>query len=350
MAESKPSFSLVGTVLERDVFNPYGLFLLPAQKMLQYEDIILLQKHRVESVSVSKPAEVSPLEKPFDSWNDREAARQYLATLDQTRDLFRKITEVYIPPLNQFQEAFFPILDKVLNRNGILQYMYLREGSTDYTYRHSINVGILAAIIGKLMNYSPEQVILLGQAGLLHDVGKMVVPYDILMKPDKLTSHEFEIMKQHTVFGADLLLKAEDSHDLFTLGALLHHERLDGSGYPEGRKWDTIPLECQILSVADVFDAICTDRVYKRGTSPFDAARVLWESACDGKLNAEIVTRLVHYIALLFVGATAVLNSGQHVKVVLIHTDEPMRPLVHMGEEYIDLRQHRSLSIERMIG
>jgi HD-GYP domain-containing protein (c-di-GMP phosphodiesterase class II) len=259
MTESTPSFSLVGNVLERDVFNRHGLFLLPAQKTLQYEDIILLQKHQVESVFVSNSVEVSPPEKPFDSWNDREAARQYLATLDQTRDLFRKITEEYIPPLNQFNEVFFPLLDRVLNRTGFLQYMYLREGSTDYTYRHSINVGILAAIIGKLMNFSPEQVILLGQAGLLHDVGKMVVPYDILMKPEKLTFQEFEIMKQHTVFGSNLLSHAEGTHELFTLGALLHHERLDGSGYPEGRKWDTIPLECQILSVADV--SLCIERI-----------------------------------------------------------------------------------------
>ncbi|NGQ95663.1 HD-GYP domain-containing protein [Brevibacillus sp. SYP-B805] len=359
MPEITTSYSLIGKTLEHDVFNEHGLLLLSKGTVLTRNDISLLISHKIYMVPVlvspdfpfsSPEPSHSVISQIEDLLKSRGAAEKYLTALEQTKELFGKVTEVYIPPLRQFTHAFFPLLDQVIKETGLFTPLYLIEGSDNYTYRHSINVGILSALIAKLLNRTTEEVILLGQAGLLHDVGKMFIPQEILMKPGRLTDDEFEIMKQHTILGAQILSRMEGTNEVIIQCALLHHERRDGSGYPQGRKGLDIPIESQIVGVADVFDAICSDRVYKSRNSPFEAAKVLWTLTCDGLLNPEIVNRFINYIATLYVGSNALLNTGEEVEVILIHMDEPMRPLVRRGDEYLDLRKHRSLSIEKMIG
>lgn len=349
MAEAKPSRSILGKTLAQDVYNQYGLLLLPAGAVLHESDIRLLSAHQVETVHLAESEEDPAMPTPLIHWQEAEAARQYMEAVKQTEHLFLQIANGSIPPLHQFNEVFYPLLDDVLKRHGFLRFVYIKEGTEQYTYRHSLHVGILSALIGKLMGRSREEIVRLGQAGLLHDVGKMLMPPDILMKPTRLTDEEFAIMKQHAKLGEQLLRSMEGADEIIPLCALMHHERLDGSGYPNGLTQADIPLECQIVSVADVFDAICSDRVYRKGTSPFEASNVLWQSACEGKLNPEIVTRFIHYVVMLYVGSRACLNNGEQVEVVMIHTDEPMRPLVRRGDDYLDLRQHRSLHIQSII-
>ncbi len=349
MAEVKPSHSIIGTTLAQDVYNEYGLLLLPAGAVLHMSDIRLLEAHQIQSVHVASEQETPEVPLPMLHWNEAEAAREYIAAVKQTEHLFKQIATGSVPPLQQFNNTFYPLLDQVLQQMGFLRFIYIKEGTEDYTYRHSLHVGIVAALIGKILGRPQEEIYRLGQAGLLHDVGKMMIPDEILAKPDRLTDEEYEIMKRHTIYGNELLMSMEDADEWIARCALMHHERLDGSGYPLGHKKKDIPFECQIISVADVFDAICTDRVYRRGTSPFQAANVLWELACQGKLNPLIVSRFIQYIILLYVGSQALLNNGDHVEIIMIHTDEPMRPLVRRGDEFVDLRDYRELFITRMI-
>ncbi|QRG67299.1 HD-GYP domain-containing protein [Brevibacillus choshinensis] len=349
MAEVKPSHSIIGATLAQDVYNEYGLLLLPAGVVLQQSDLRLLEAHQINKVMLAAAGEAPEMPEPTLHWNEAQATRQYVIAVQQTEGLFKQIASGSVPSLKQFNEAFYPMLDAVLQRWDFLRFIYIKEGTDNYTYRHSLNVGIVAALLGKLMGKSEEDIYFLGQAGLLHDVGKMMIPDELLSKPESLTDEEYAIMKRHTKYGSQLLRTMEHANELMALCALLHHERLDGSGYPEGRTSETIPFECQIISVADVFDAICTDRVYRKGTSPFEAANILWEQACTGKLNALVVSRFIHYIVLLYVGSKAVLNSGDDVEIIMIHHDEPMRPLVRRGEDFLDLRQHRHLRIQKMI-
>lgn len=349
MPEAKPLPAIIGKTLAQDVCNKHGLLLLPAGAVLHESDIHLLEAHQIRTVRIADD-EAPEMPLPVLQWDETEAARQYVAAVQQTEHLFMQIASGSIPPLHQFQNAFYPLLDQVLSHWGFLRFVYGKEGTENYTYRHSLNVGIVSALIGQLLGKSQDEIYHLGQAGLLHDVGKMRIPAELLMKPEHLTDDEYAIMKRHTAYGGELLRSMEQADEIIALCAQLHHERLDGSGYPEGRRGENIPFPCQIISVADVFDAICSDRVYRKGTSPFEASRVLWEQACTGKLNPLIVSRFIHYIVLLYVGSSALLNNGDQVEVVMIHTDEPMRPLVRRGGEYLDLRQHRALSISKMIG
>jgi HD-GYP domain-containing protein (c-di-GMP phosphodiesterase class II) len=157
-------------------------------------------------------------------------------------------------------------------------------------------------------------------------------------------------MKQHPIVGHEILSRIDGVSDVVLNCALYHHERLDGSGYPHGLTEEQIPIEAQIMAVADMYDAILSDRVYKSRTSPFEAAHILWENAFNGKLNGKVVSRFVNYLLSLYVGRRAELQDGREVEVVLIHNNEPLRPLVKIvGGDYIDLRQHRHLTIQKFL-
>ena len=347
---------LIGKRLKQDVFNANGILLFVAGTVLSQTHVEALEGHRIYDVSVEDMADsiteaaVTTMEKQIEMLvPSQELADNYLDMLNQTKGLFELVTANYTPPLVQFSDSFFPLLTQVMKETGVFHQIYLIEGCDDYTYRHSINVGILSALIAKLIKRPQEEVVRIGQAGLLHDIGKMLIPDDILTKPGSLTAVEFALMKAHTVHGYEMIMKMEGADRMLAECALYHHERLDGSGYPHGKKGSAIPLESQIVAIADVFDAICSDRVYKSKTSPFEAAKVLWKATCRGELNAEIATKFIHYVTSFYIGGRALLNCGDIVDVIMIYPDEPMNPLVRRGGEYLDLRHHRTLWIEKMM-
>ncbi|MBR8659387.1 HD-GYP domain-containing protein [Brevibacillus sp. NL20B1] len=352
MASVNPE--LVGKVLAEDLYSDAGVLLLPRRTVLTAAHVNSLRKQRITRVSIAEDLSEGNGEKIsaqlLDKGGDREIVVCYLEAMEQTRRLFERVDIGQMPSLHEFCQAFQTLADQVGERLGLFRSLYVLEGADSYTYRHSLNVGILCTLIARLLKWDEERISLMGAAGFLHDIGKTRVPREILLKPGKLTDEEFAEMKRHTVYGYEILKQMEGAHETLAICALLHHERLDGSGYPDGRKDEQIPLECQVVAVADMFDAICSDRVYKQRTSPFEAARMLWKEACDGLLNIEIVSPFVHYIAQLYVGAKARLNNGEEVQVILIHRDEPMRPLVRRQGEFVDLRNHRQLCIDKMLG
>lgn len=352
MIEVKPSRSIIGKTVAKDIYNEYGLLLLPAGVVLHQSDIRLLRSHQISAVFVAESDAVPELPMPFPLLiqSDAEGARQYLLATKRMELLFEQVASGTVPPIHQFHQAFTPLLEHVLPNSSFLRFVYSQGGTQNYLARHSLHVGMLSALIGKILGKNDEEVMMLGHAGLLHDIGKLQVPDELLAKPGRLEPAEYEVIKQHSQYGAQIIRQMDGAEETIALCALMHHERLDGSGYPHQLTKEAIPLECQIVSVADFFDAMCTDRVYRLGISPFEAANILWEQACALKLQASIVSLFIHYIAQLYVGTEGVLNNGDTVEIVMVHQDEPTRPLVRRGEEFLDLRQYRSLRIMKMIG
>lgn len=138
-------------------------------------------------------------------------------------------------------------------------YLLLLKKKDIETYYHSTRVAYYSYLIGKLLNYDKEQLTFLITSALLHDIGKLYIPNSILKKPNQLTIEEFEIMKMHTLHAKDIL-KNYDTKLIDIISA--HHERLDGSGYPNHLSENAIPYYAQILSVADSFDAMTSNRTY----------------------------------------------------------------------------------------
>ncbi len=152
------------------------------------------------------------------------------------------------------------------------------EYRDDDTHHHTERVGRIAMLVGARIGLDEQRVEILGRAAELHDIGKVAIPDSILHKPGKLTDDEFEIMKGHTVAGAEILAGSSSEYlEMAAVIALSHHERWDGGGYPAGISADEIPLESHIVMIADVFDALTHERPYKEAMSVPDALRLMRE-------------------------------------------------------------------------
>jgi len=162
-----------------------------------------------------------------------------------------------------------------------------------YTYTHSVNVCIYALSLGRRVGIkSPFKLSILGTGALLHDIGKSKIPREILLKKGSLTDKEWELMKQHSAMGADILKEHKDINaDIFDI-VKYHHEKLDGSGYPVGMTEAQIPLYAKITTIADIFDALNTNRPYKMGADTYHSLEIMneqFEGKIDKKLFREFV-------------------------------------------------------------
>jgi putative nucleotidyltransferase with HDIG domain len=177
--------------------------------------------------------------------------------------------------------------EKVKNfEESIYSFVDMMERRDSYTAGHSKRVAKYASLIAQKMNFSQEDVTLIYRAGMLHDIGKIEIPDALLLKPDTLTSGEYELIKRHSTASYELLCR----EPFFELAKIVrhHHERYDGNGYPDGLKGSDIPILSQIISVADTFDAITTNRAYKKASSKVKAIEILI-SERGAQLNPSIV-------------------------------------------------------------
>lgn len=167
------------------------------------------------------------------------------------------------------------ILNSIMNSEEVLMVLTDTYIYDEYIYRHSFQVTMYSIAIAKEMGYSYEDIRLIGIGAILHDVGKLLIPSEILLKPGKLTEEEYEEMKQHARFGFDLLRNLHSVSLLVAHCAFQHHERIDGSGYPRGLVDFEIHPFAKIIAVADVFDALTSNRVYRKKMLPIDAIKLI---------------------------------------------------------------------------
>ena len=214
----------------------------------------------------------------------------------------------------------------------------------EYTYAHSSNVMSLSLVVGAALGYSVDRMRVLGIGALLHDIGKSMVPEAILHKPGKLTAEEFRIMATHPANGIMLLSPyAWATQDIRNI-VFQHHEKFDGSGYPLGIKGDAIAEFSRIVSVVDVYDALISNRPYKKGLPP----NVVYEAIVHGAgthFDPRIVEAFTRFIVPYPAQAWVVLSTGQLARVVQVNHMHLDRPLVDLEGTLIDLTQHPSLFI-----
>ncbi len=265
--------------------------------------------------------------------------------IDDTKEVFRNIRETGELDLERIKNNVEEALPDMIRNNDVLMRLNQLKESDDYTFQHSLRVSILATMIGKWLGYSQEELIELGEAGLLYDIGKMNIPEFIVKKDENVNAEEFELIKKHAQFGYSILLKTKGVSSNIKYAALHHHERMDGSGYPLRLRENQIHDFAKIIMVCDVFDAMITDRPYRKGISPLLAADYLsWSS---GKLfDAEVCYIFIKKLSEYYVGKQVRLSTGETGKIVFIDHNYPTRPLVQVGDRFVDLAKDRSVHVE----
>jgi putative nucleotidyltransferase with HDIG domain len=217
----------------------------------------------------------------------------------------------------------------------------------DTTYVHSLNVGLICNIIGKWLHFTPEDLEVITLCGLLHDLGKLMIPSHIIAKPSKLTSEEFSTVKTHTIRGYNLL-KSRNIDPRIKHSALMHHERCDGSGYPYGFYSEQIDPFAKLVAIADVYDAMTCARVYRGPLCPFEVISI-FETEGYSKYDPRYIMTFLEGIVQTYIHNTVKLSNGLTGEIILINKLELSRPVIKADEEYIDLSKRRNLQIISLV-
>ena len=198
--------------------------------------------------------------------------------------------------------------------------------SDEYTFKHSVDVATIAMIIARQHGLNEQEVYEIGIAGLLHDVGKSQKPNEILNKAGRLTEEEFAVMKQHSLLGYNILKDKGSISPSIALGVLQHHEKISGQGYPLGLTNERISTYAKILSVADIYDALVTERPYKKAFSQRDAIEIIMSMTPD--LDITVIESFLNSVILYPVGCIVELSNGEKAKVVENSPHYILRPKV----------------------
>lgn len=264
-----------------------------------------------------------------------------------TKEAFEKLKEADSIDLENVKKSVEEVLPDMIRNNDVLMRLNQLRETDDYTFEHSFRVSILAAMIGKWIGYSKDQIEELASAGLLFDMGKMKIPEFILKKPE-LTEDEMEVVRRHSQFGYSILMKTPGVTPNIKYSALQHHERLDGSGYPLRIKGGQIHEFAKIIMICDIFDAMTHDRPYKKKVSPFKAAEYIsWQSGLT--LDSRLCYVFLSNLAEFYTGKEVILNTGERGRIIYVDVNFPTRPVVKVGEKIIDMVKEKDVEVEELL-
>lgn len=327
----------IGMVLE-DVFNAQGVLLLSSNiSVFSQEQIDTLRKRGVVSVFINTKTgkDVAPGKQvlPFSEeemvqrreqeyYKELSRAKEvHKITLEKAREALSSVRMGKQFAAKDLEQSAQNIVESILRNPDALVSLSQIKGYDEYTYEHSVNVGILITSLAHSIGYRDEMLLWAGVGGLLHDIGKMRIPEPILNKSGKYTDAEFAVMKRHPDHGIDILKNYRDISDLSKKVVIQHHERYNGKGYPRGLEGDNIHEIGLIAAVSDVYDAMTTDRVYRAAWTPQKALALIFQG-CDTEYSRNIVERFTKHLGIYPVGSFVQLFNGE--RGIVIRVDKGM--------------------------
>lgn len=338
----------VGMVLDRDVYlydcTTYKVAMLKSGQVLtksyinRLEELNILGAY-VHSYGNKATSGVVPSIQP-------ELHQETVSAVQRVFEMFDKTSQnININTINQTMDVSKKLVNALKNNKEAKINIENLRTYDDYTYNHSFGVSVLSIAIGISLGLKTSDLYELGFCALLHDIGKMAVPIEIISKPAKLTYEEFEIVKKHPVKGAEFFIKNNLANRRICAGVLTHHEKYDGSGYPSGLRGDKIPLFGRIISIADVYDALTSVRPYRYPSSPPEAIEYIM-GACGNMFDVDIVEAFLKNISPYPIGSCVKLSNGQVAIVVQQNDNHPLRPVVRIlnqEDSILDLYKQREM-------
>ncbi|MCM3038801.1 HD-GYP domain-containing protein [Paenibacillus motobuensis] len=333
-----------GDKLQTDVFNHFGVLVLQKEKELSSEAIVKLMQHGIDYIDII-PHTIDVI----------------VPTASVTPQFIQKIQPVFNEAIDGFEAIFLealatgnfdnsqvdqllePMVEQLDDQKDVVSLLLLLGNNDNYTYNHSLQVGMLSYYIASWLGYSKEDAYKVGKAGYLIDIGKCKISEDILFKPGKLTPEEFEEIKRHTQYGYEIIMNSTGD-ELSALIALQHHERDDGSGYPRGLTDKEIHPYAKITAVADVYTAMTSNRIYQSKQELFTVLKEL-NNMSFGKLSPEPTQVLISHLLPNFIGKKVLLSSGEVGAIIMTNPSDFFRPLIRTESRFIDLSREHELTI-----
>ena len=243
--------------------------------------------------------------------------------------------------------AVFMLIKDCKTTIQIFDVMYNLPTTDEPTYRHSLNVAIISVVLGRWIGLKRPDLEQLALAGILHDIGKLLLPVSLLNKQGKLTDEEFDQIKSHVKKGYNIV-KGLDIDGRIKDSVIYHHERCDGSGYPFKCKLDDIPEFAKIIAIADVYDAMTSSRSYRRGICPFQVIQMFISEGLY-KYDTHFIMTFLENISSSYLNNMVRLSDGRIGEIIMINKNCLYKPIVKIGKEFVDLMSHPDLQIEQII-
>ena len=292
-------------ITAQSIYNPLGASYLTKGMELSPTYIERLEKAGFEGVTVTSLDPKLKLAPPDDIVQEKTR----ISAIQNVATAFHSVEEngTFDPaPLQGISENI--LQDIIAQQKNLVQLTDIRLHDT-YTFAHSVNVAILSSLLGVLLKLSREEQLKLTLGGLLHDIGKVTVPYEILTKAGHLSDDEWSVMQGHPEAGRQRLKKMFPNDTLLSTIALQHHEHIDGSGYPNHLKGEQIHRYGRIVAIADVYDALTSVRPYKRAYTPSVAHRLM-ATCSPGHFDLDLLKLFFDNVAIYPVGTILKTQDG----------------------------------------
>lgn len=331
-----------GAVFAKDVYAIDGKLLVKKGTTYREPFNDRFREYGVREIFVERSGDMvsgeqTPIQKSF-SIQDviHEKTRMHANNqMNKTLSRMGAVSNANIRKVRKLVEA---MIDELLEKKDFVLALSQMRSVDDYTYQHSVNVGVLSLMIGIDLSLNKEELRNLGTGAILHDIGKTMISEEIIKKPSKLTKEEYTEVKLHTEYGYEMLRQTDISEEAAQI-ALLHHEKYDGTGYARGLKSTGIPLYSRIVAVADVYDAMSNDRVYQRKYSHDKVFREITHQG-NRHFDPNIMEVFARHLHIYPNGSGVILNTGQRGIVLEQNTLYPESPMIRIfTPEYKDIRR-----------
>ncbi|MGA9854212.1 MAG: HD-GYP domain-containing protein [Gammaproteobacteria bacterium] len=303
---------------------------------------------KIAVASVGKTLDDSGTTAKVDSSIQQPAIQSPNARLSAHENIGKLLASVKVGgsiDIKESQKIVTRLVQQSVNLNLMMQMSNLRNRQ-DREAGHALNTAILAITFGKHLGHSDERLRLLGLGAILHDIGKSRIPKEILNKPGKLTEEEFAIVKRHPNQGYEMLSAAGNVPDEVLSIVRSHHERADGSGYPNGIKEDGIPLSVGIVSIVDAYETLTTDNPYQPALAPVQALQRLRTTGTEG-FGKDLMQDFMRFMGLYPIGSAVKLSSGDIAVVFSADPKTRLRPLIMLVQDGkgTEIRPHRLVNL-----
>lgn len=345
-----------GMILAKDIYDKNDRLIIPKGTTLTENLISKIKTLGIFDVTI----QITKIEEP-----DNNKELSYYQKLRSSQE-FQKFNKTFLKTTNDIRNAFinfaynnenldteqlYKQTEEVLQAGksslDVLSMLQCTKDYDDVTYTHSLNVAITSSILGKWLNLSTEDNKILTVAALLHDIGKTQIPNEIINKPSQLTPIEYQTIKMHTIKGYTMLKKL-DLDPRIANCALLHHERVDGSGYPNKISSNDIPDFAKIIAIADVYDAMSSKRLYRDKISPFTIIEMFEKEGYD-HFDAKFLITFLNGITQVYLNNNVKLSNGQEGVIIMLNQHSLSRPIIKLNDgTFLDLSTNKSITIEEI--
>jgi putative nucleotidyltransferase with HDIG domain len=343
----KVSENIIGCFLGDDVYNTRGNMIVPVDTFITEHIVKKLQKFKIEKVFIYGANAIHG-DSYLQDTTINEVQKKFITDVNVAKNMIKELSAGRELDIEKVEDISEHIYTKVNEGNSLLDCINSIKVADEYTYAHLINVAVYSVLLAKWMGLNDLQMKEVAMAGLLHDVGKTQIPPEILNKRGPLSDEEFEIMKGHAILSYQIIKNNTEISMEVKRAVIMHHEKEDGTGYPFGIKGSQKNLYSKIITVADIFDAITSEKVYKQRQTPFEAFKEMEKIGYD-TVDPKVMVTLLNNMPNCFIGSKVKMENGDIGEVVYVPNQCAYAPVIKVNNIFFDFKYEKEALIKEFL-